>query len=144
VYVDFRKNSFLKKPIRAGTIEETTPIQRNFFETLRAACIAAGGEEDVEEEEAEEIEKEVVEKPRTIMDPQFNRYTIGAAGAVLLLAIVLRFLMSPGNPEPATTFEVSPIDFEYLGKRINQFEGQMKTIQKTLDDILAALQDKVE
>jgi hypothetical protein len=143
LFVDFRKNSFLKKPIRAGTIEETTPIHKNLFEVVKSACIAAGGVEDVEEEKAEEEAKaKVIETPELGMALRFDRYTIGAVGAIVLFIIVWRFLLSSGTPRSMESFEAAPSDVGHLNQRIDRLEDQIKTVQATLDEILAALKNR--
>ncbi|KAL7579838.1 hypothetical protein ACA910_004851 [Epithemia clementina (nom. ined.)] len=62
LFVDFRKKTFLKSKIQSGTLEESTPVHKSFFETVQAACVASGGieaAEEVEEQpEAEEPKKE--------------------------------------------------------------------------------------
>jgi hypothetical protein len=142
VFVDFRKYSVLKKPIRSGTVEETTPIHKNLFEVVKAACIAAGGVQDVEEEEEEEEEaKAKAIEPEAGMALRFDRYTIGAVGAIVLFMFVWRFLLSSGTRGSTDILSVAPGDIEYLGERIDQLEVQLKTVQSTLDEILAVLKD---
>jgi hypothetical protein len=119
VFVDFRKNSFLKKPIRAGTIEETTPIHKNLFEVVKAACIAAGGVQDVEEEKEEEGVKVKAIEPEAGMALRFDRYTIGAIGAVVFFMFVWRILLSSGTRGSTEILSVAPGDIEYLGERIS-------------------------
>lgn len=143
VFVDFRKNSFLKKPIRSGTIEETTPIHKNLFEVVKAACIAAGGVQDVEEEKEEEEESKVKAiEPEARMALRFDRYTIGAVGAIVFFMFLWRFLLSSRTPGSTEILSVAPGDIEYLGERIDRLEVQLKTVQSTLDEILAALKDR--
>jgi hypothetical protein len=141
VFVDFRKYSVLKKPIRSGTVEETTPIHKNLFEVVKAACIAAGGVQDVEEEEEEKEAKAKAIEPEAGMALRLDRYTIGAVGAIVVFMFVWRFLLSSGTSRSAEILSVAPGDIEYLGERIDQLEVQLKTVQSTLDDILAALKD---
>jgi uncharacterized protein (UPF0335 family) len=55
---------------------------------------------------------------------------------------VWRFLLSSGTRGSTETLSVAPGDIEYLGERIDQLEVQLKTVQSTLDEILAALKDR--
>jgi hypothetical protein len=67
VFVDFKKSTFLKNKIKSGTIEETTPVHKNLFENVKAACLAAGEGDAVEESnEVEESLRDINEEQSVV------------------------------------------------------------------------------
>lgn len=145
VFVDFKKSTFLKNKITSGTLEETTPVHKDLFETARAACIAADGAVDVPEAVVEpvigtDIE---IEKDSTIGRIQLSAYSMAICGLLVCVAILWYFLFcSVGDEGESLTFTQD--DIEQLGHRLDRLEIEIKAVQETLNEVLLILKEKSE
>jgi hypothetical protein len=145
VEVDFKKSTLLKSKIRNSTIEETIPVHKDLFATVKAACAAASGEA-APEEETENIEEAIdlvgSKGEATLLDiSSFGDYNIVVqCGALALLFIMWRlysWFLSGGESNAGP--ELSPGDIAALSSRIGKLEAEIKAIHNTLDEILSLL-----
>jgi hypothetical protein len=145
--VDFRKSTFLKRQIQAGTIEESTPVYTNFFRIVKEACVEAQGGE-VEPTEVEQAEEEFVSAenakpviPTSIEDLKKNPLMVGAV-CFLFLSILLRQLFSFSAAREDLS-EATSVQFEMdlIIGRMDKLEDQIAGLQASLDKILQLLQD---
>jgi shikimate kinase len=132
VVVDFKKSTFLKSKIQAGTLEETKPVHRNLFRTAKAAILAARGEEVPEVAEEEVAEEMTVANAR-----RFDNYILAAGGALVLLVFLWR-IMARGQSQVPYFSE----DIALLGQRMDKMEADIQMVQETLDEILALLKNR--
>lgn len=146
VEVDFKKSTLMKSKIRSGTIEETVIAHKELFEVVKAACIAASGEEAAEEEEAEAME-EVIETvgaakgAATLLGLDQSTVITAACGALILFVFMWRFYawVARGSREEDALEELYHADLAALGSKIDKMEAEIKAVQSTLDEILALL-----
>ena len=156
LFVDFRKSTFLKRQIQSGTIEESTPVYRNFFKMVHAACIEAKGGDAAEaaaEAEAEEVEEEDAAATEaaadlfqnTVSQVKENPLMVGAIVFVILAIVVRRMFSSPVVPG-AIPDEAPELQFEMdlIIGRMDKMEDQMARLQSTLDEVLFLLKQKSE
>jgi VAD1 Analog of StAR-related lipid transfer domain len=158
VEVDFKKNTFLKSKIRAGTIEETAPVHKNLFEAVQAACAATSGVrlEELEVESGGKLEfKEIVSakaKGATLLDNlTFDRYIVAACGILALLALWWRSFshgvgsgIDGGAAAAATTSVISADDIAALSAQMERMEAEIKVVRQTLAEILSLVKSKIE
>ena len=146
--VDFRKSTFLKRQIQAGTIEESTPVYKNFYRIVKEACIEAqGGEVDqTEVEEAEEaeiaVEAPTAGFPTSIGDLRQNPLILGAI-CFLFLSIVLRRLFA-SKTAPDSFPDGANVQFEMdlIVGRMDKLEDQIARLQATMDQMILLLQER--
>jgi hypothetical protein len=118
-----------------------TPVHRSLFETIKAACVAAGGEE-VEEAEKEVI-KGIVAAPETA-----GPVSLASHSAILFACfaflIVLFLLWRVLFRQSASAVVVSPPsqDLLHLGRRIDDLEVEIKAVQTTLNEVLTLLKSQ--
>jgi hypothetical protein len=137
VFVNFKKNTFLKSKIRAGTIEETTSVHESLFACAKKVCIAAGGEELPAAEEKQLQDREApAEEEKPASSFPLNKYMIAV---VILSALYLFYCLL----RPSETVEpvMSP-DIVYLGRRIDKLEADNLLLQQTLGEVLALLKEQ--
>lgn len=143
VFVDFKKNTFLKSKIRSGTIEETAPVHRTLFESAQAACIAAGGEKPSENDETLVLIEATAKGNQTDISRglQKNNFFIFACCGLVLALITWRIFIAhvrQGNP----AFEADSLassDVTSLGHRMNSLEVEIKAMHETLKEILEVI-----
>ena len=136
VTVDFKKSTFLKSKISSGTIEETTPVQRNLFETMRLVCAAASGEalDDTDDETSKAVE---VEKPKSSMfsDP----VAVCGCGMLVILVLVWKLVASYAISQvPASSLDVG---YGEVLSRMNRLENEVLEMRHTLNEILLLLKE---
>jgi hypothetical protein len=137
VFVFFKKNTFLKSKIRAGTIEETTSVHESLFACAKKACIAAGGEElPAAEEKLLQDREALAEEEKPASSLPLNKYTIAV---VILLALYLYYSLVRSSE--TVEHVVSP-DIIYLGRRIDKLEADIGLLQQTLGEVLALLKEQ--
>lgn len=131
VFVDFKKSTLLKSKIRSGTLEETTSTHESLFECVKAACVAAGGEEMLEAEEEARVAPVNVGKPLV----QFNGFTIGLT--VFILLCLYYYFRPTAIPVPLERALSS--DTEFLSGRIDDLEAELADLKRTLKEVLTLL-----
>ena len=154
LFVDFRKSTFLKRQIQSGTIEESTPVYKNFFKVVHAACIEARGVDaaeaaaELEQEEEEEDAVAAAEKAADPFQPTINLLkenpSIVMAACFAILAIMIRRMFSSKVvPEPIPE-EPPTVEFEMdlIIGRMDKMEDQMVRLQNTLDEVLYLLKQQ--
>jgi len=116
------------------------PVHKSLFDTVKAACVAAGGE-GVEEPEEEEVEEKA---PVAKVEGAFGfiRRNPGmvACGASIIVFVLWRTVFSGSGPVDRTP-RSSP-DVMLLNNRIDALDGEIKAVRATLDEILAILKEK--
>lgn len=149
--VDFRKSTFLKRQIQAGTIEESTPVYRNFFKTVHAACVEARGGDTTDETQEEEVEEEQTSTEKTqeglqsILDEvQRNSLVVGAICFLFLAVLIRRIFSSKSVPDPVEEISNIPFEMELIVGRIDKLEDQINHMQKTLEEVLRLLKERSE
>ena len=151
--VDFRKSTFLKRQIQAGTIEESTPVYRNFFKVVHAACLEAQGGDAAEaaaEAAAEEEEEPVAaEKPvggfqAILVELQSNSLVVGAVGFLIFSILLRRMFASKALPDPISDSPNLHFEMDLIIGRMDKLEDQMSRLQNTLDEIVSLLKERSE
>lgn len=154
VEVNFKKSTFLKSKIRAGTIEETAPVHKDLFQAASRACanaikggVADEGEQELDEDGATpEIDVSDTKTSSQLhnLSSDSYTYTISLCGALLLLGFLWRFLRrEPGIDVvelPASTTLAEEI--ATLGSRIDSLEVEIKAFRSILEEVLLVLNSK--
>jgi len=138
--VDFKKKTFLKSKIQSGTLEESTPVHKSFFQQMQSACVAAGGVQATEE-----VEEPVVAKPKksgyqmvleTVQDNQQYIHIAAIIGSLFLI-LLWRIFFSQKAPAPANHTEI-----ELVLSRVDELEAKLDLLQQTINDLVETLQEK--
>jgi len=155
VEVNFKKSTFLKSKIRAGTIEETAPVHKDLFQAASRACanaIRGGAGEEVEQESDEDVATPGIDESDTKTISQLHDlssdsyiYTISLCGALLLLLFLWRFLRREPGIDDVVELSASTIlaeEIATLGSRIDSLEVEIKAFRSTLEEVLLVLNSK--
>lgn len=123
-------------------------MQRNLFEAIKAACLAANGQEAEEMEDEPTVSPgEVVESdqvPSTIMSVSYNSaFLVGCVAVVLYL--LWSWLSRPREESMSDTAVTRPSDeILNIGRRMDDLEVEIKAIQYTLNEVLVLLKAQHE
>jgi hypothetical protein len=148
IFVDFRKTTFLKRQIQGGTIQESTPVYRNFFKVAHAACIEAqGGDAALPEEEEAEEEKIQSEKAaegfQAVVDELQKHSIYVVAFCFLIFVVFLRRVFSSKYVPPTLPETPDPVyELDELILRMGNLETQMNQMQHTLDELVNLLKGR--
>lgn len=143
LFVDFRKSTFLKKQISAGTIAETKPVHQSLFEAARRACAAAaeGVTEELQEEKKEEIEElELVPPAKVEKHALFDTETLRGLGAVVVAFLLVRWLVTVFSR--SSTNQLARDDVIRLYERIDDLEAELKVIRDAMEQVLQILKNR--
>jgi hypothetical protein len=122
-----------------------TPVQRNLFEAIKAACIAASGQDvdaTAEEEATQDVKDDVEVKAlaagtaNTAL-PQSSNLLVGFA--MITLYVLWRFWVRWSNSTGATFASTKSLDLQHLGRRMDDLEVEIKLIQTTLAEMMELL-----
>jgi hypothetical protein len=132
----------LKNQIRSATISETRNVHRRLFEAVRKVCSTPGETpEEPEEEEEEETTKEedlevgLLAKLEDLVSQVPVDRRIVYAGAALALPVVWKLLSYVFGSSQTR-------DVGYLGHRIDELQDEIRTLQKSVDVIIALLKEQ--
>jgi hypothetical protein len=148
LFVDFLKTTMLTSKIKSGTISETKNVHNRLFEAVRNACSVPG--EDFEsdtEDEADDIATEDKEAERGIMatlKKSFYALPLGTKIAACAAAVYVLLKLSPfvlGSNSTSGSC-LSGDDFKYLISQIDELQGQVKSLQKSVDAIAISMKEK--
>lgn len=123
------------------------PVHKSLFETVKKACVAAGGEGV---EEAEEVEEEkptaAVSEPSEgglvatmLKDISFDNYTIAACAAMVVFVFLWRWLFRGTSIEPPSAQFV-----EEIAHRMEGMESEIRALRATMDEILVLMKAQAE
>jgi len=152
LFVDFRKSTFLKRQIQSGTIEESTPVYRNFFKVVHTACLEAqGGDAEAAAEAAEEEEEELaaVEKAESgfqamVAELQKNSLVVGAVCFLIFSILLRRVFAAKTVPDSISESSTMHFEMDLMIARMDKLEDQMSRLQNTLDEIVSLLKERSE
>jgi hypothetical protein len=122
-----------------------TPVQRNLFEAIKAACIAASGQDAeamTEEEVAQEVEGDVEAKAlaagtASTALPQSS--TLLAGFVIVSLYFLWRTWVWWSQSPGAAFVPTESHDLQRLGRRMDDLEVEIKLIQITLAEMMELL-----
>jgi VAD1 Analog of StAR-related lipid transfer domain len=156
VEVDFKKSTFLKSKIRAGTIEETTSVHKDLFTAIQSACAAVSGVEPLPQGNTELSGKSEVEIPATsnhFLDyrgwkasvVQHRKFVTGC-GVLLLLVVFYRFLTrgsdtASSSDDTCNISTTSASEIHAMSVKIDNLETELAHIREVLSDILTHVRD---
>jgi VAD1 Analog of StAR-related lipid transfer domain len=156
VEVDFKKSTFLKSKIRAGTIEETTSVHKDLFTAIQGACAAVSGVEPMPQINAELSGKSEVEIPATrnhFLDyrswkasvAQHRKFATGC-GVLLLLVVFYRFLTrgsdtASSSNDTCNVSAISASEIHAISAKIDNLETELAHIREVLSEILTHVRD---
>mmetsp|Transcript_13072 Transcript_13072/g.29657 ORF Transcript_13072/g.29657 Transcript_13072/m.29657 type:complete len:1321 (+) Transcript_13072:186-4148(+) len=126
LFVDFRKKTYLKSKIQAGTIEESTPVYKNFFTVVQTACVAAGGTQALDEveepDDSVKPQKSTFESAKDFFheNPQYIHL------AAVVLGLSLMFLWRLFGRR--TSGGVENADLQLLLQRVDTLEAKLDTM----------------
>ena len=140
VEVDFKKSTFLRAKIRAGTLEETLPVHKGLFEAAKAACSDTSGVEEpceVGEPGADELEK--VHPPHAF---DWNLLFL-ACGVLVVVVLFFRFVISGAREENSAAENVCIANdaLANLNARLLRMESEWTAMRTTLDEIRDILKE---
>lgn len=137
IAVDFKKKTFLKSKIQSGTIEESTPVHKSFFEVIQKACIEAGGVQPLEEEAAEpEVlppKKSLFASLLTAVQEKDQYIHIAAVVFASLFLLLWRVLFTTKSDPSAN------VDLEIVLGRVDALEAKLDKLQDVMQELLDAL-----
>jgi hypothetical protein len=148
IVVDFRKSTFLKRQIQGGTIQESTPVYRNFFKVAHAACIEAQGGDaalpDEGEAEEEEIQTEKAAEGFQAVVGELQKHSlyVGAFCFLIFVIFLRRLFSSKAIPDPLQEAPDPVYEIDELILRMGRLESQMNQMQQTLDQLVALLKGR--
>jgi VAD1 Analog of StAR-related lipid transfer domain len=156
VEVDFKKSTFLKSKIRAGTIEETTSVHKDLFTAIQTACAAVSGVEPLPQSNAEISGKSEAEIPATrthFLDYRgwkasvaHHRKFVTGCGVLLLLVVFYRFLTRGSDTtssldETCDASTISASEIHTMSVKIDNLETELAHIREVLSEILTHVRD---
>lgn len=149
VEVDFKKNTFLKSKIRAGTLEETAPIHKNLFEAIKSKCAAISGVERLPSESELSIVKDSVEPCPPQSPPIENMLGLSSSRSIVLTSgIVILFAIwwysFSRIPEIHTSVLQPTNDVGVLLSRIQHLESEIGLVRETLSEVISILRKMQE
>ena len=137
LHVEFKKKTLLKSQIKSGTIAETTPIHKRLYEAAKKACRSV--EENVDDVD---IVPEILEtklKPGllVVLTDTLKSLPIDlhVAMGVLLVFIFWTLISLAFRPRARG-------DVEFLSKRIDELQADLKVVQASLDEVLVLLKER--
>jgi hypothetical protein len=146
VFVDFRKSTFLKKQITAGTIAETKPVHVSLFDAAKRACVAAskGITGEIEEEKKEDLAQIEIEASVDVQKPTlFDKDTLRNLGTLFIAFLVLRWA-GLFFSRWSRTDQVSADEVSRLYERIDDLEAELRGIREALEEVLTILRNRNE
>lgn len=140
VAVAFRKNTFLKTQIKAGTIEETTKVAKSLFNCAKVACVAANGGVDDSERTQDDVSKELsTANPDQGAGGVFSQ--LGISRTTVVASIFVAALLLWCSLQYLAPGQVDSTALDLTG-RIDAMELEIEAIQRKLDRILTLLEDR--
>jgi hypothetical protein len=153
LHVDFKKSTMLKSQIKSGTISETKNVHLRLFEAARKVCSTPGQtpEEPEEEEEGTEEEEGVAEEQEfeaaplaklqnMLGDLPVDKKIVLFAAAVVAFTLVGKSFSYFFGSRYAPV--MSSYDDEYLGRRIDEIQDEVRALQRSVDLVIELLKEK--
>ena len=116
-----------------------TPVHRSLFETIKAACVAAGGvDQDVATEEVAVKELVVTRTRSDGIETAWNPSTMATISILVLCSVLLWrfFVRSPSGDEMASP---QVHDLNQIASRMDKLELEMKAVREALGEVLVLL-----
>lgn len=138
IFVDFKKKTYLKSKIQSGTIEESTPVHKSWFQVIQKECLAAGGveaEENIDEEPTTQKEPQ----PSLWSHVQENQNLIHVAAIATPIILFLFWRLFLKTPTPSGPNDPS---VKLLLERVSVLETKIDVMQHNIDDLVNLLREQ--
>jgi hypothetical protein len=126
-------------------VYKATPVQKNLFEAIKAACIAASGQEVeavTEDEVTQDVKEDVDAKALAVgtgATPLPHSSAV-LAGFVFVAVYFLWRTWARWSTSTGAAFVPSEAsDLQHLGRRMDDLEIEIKVIQSTLAEMMELL-----